>query len=65
MNENLEKVNENTPKDEEQNVVINRSEKVVVEYRKPSFFMSLLLILIGACFAIGIGASIMNKSPNI
>lgn len=51
MNENLEKVNENTPKDEEQNVVRNRSEKVVVEYRKPSFFMSLLLILIGACLA--------------
>ena len=51
MNENLEKVNENTPKDEEQNVVRNRSEKIVVEYRKPSIFMSLLLILIGACLA--------------
>lgn len=51
MNENLEKVNENTPKDEEQNVVRNRSEKIVVEYRKPSIFMSLLLILIGVCLA--------------
>lgn len=51
MNENLEKVNENTPKDEEQNVVRDRSEKIVVEYRKPSIFMSLLLILIGVCLA--------------
>lgn len=51
MNENLEKVNEEAPKNEEQNVVRNRSEKVVVEYRKPSFFMSLLLILIGVCLA--------------
>ncbi len=51
MNENLEKVNENTPKDEEQNVVRDRSEKLVVEYRKPSIFMSLLLILIGVCLA--------------
>lgn len=51
MSENLEKVNENAEIKEEQNVARNRSEKVVVEYRKPSFFMSLLLILIGVCIA--------------
>ena len=45
MNKDIEKVNENAQIKEEENVARNRGEKIVVEYRKPSIFMSLLLIL--------------------
>lgn len=51
MNKDIEKVNENAKIKEEENVARNRGEKIVVEYRKPSIFMSLLLILIGVCLA--------------
>lgn len=51
MNKDIEKVNENAQIKEEENVARNRGEKIVVEYRKPSIFMSLLLILIGVCLA--------------
>lgn len=51
MSKDIEKVNKDAEIKEEKNAVRYREGKVVVEYRKPSFFMSLLLILIGVCIA--------------